>query len=76
MGSVEISGFSATQILREINCGHFEAPKTAIFDHLRCFEFFGKYWHFKYEILPKFKAYRIVETAVFDLMKPAKINFT
>ena len=39
---------SATQILREINFGHFEAPKTAIltilealnFEYLRTFDIF------------------------------------
>ena len=31
--------FSATQILREINFGHFEAPKNCCFDHLNSSEF-------------------------------------
>ena len=30
--------FSTTQILREINFGHFEAPKNCHFDHLSSFD--------------------------------------
>ena len=41
--------FYATQILREINFGHFEDPKNCRFDHLSSSELwiFGKFWHFQ-----------------------------
>ena len=35
----QLQNFSATQILREINLGHFEAPKNCHFEHLSRFEF-------------------------------------
>ena len=44
--------FSATQILHEINFGHFEAPKTAILTILAAlnFEFLGSFDIFKREV--------------------------
>ena len=53
---MENLGFFYPQILREINFGRFEAPKTAK--------------------KSKFKASKIVEVAVFELLKSAKIDFT
>ena len=53
----EFQDCSATQILCEINLGHFEAPKTAICTIWAAlnFEFFGTYDIFKCEIFPKIK---------------------
>ena len=75
--------FSATQILREINFGHFEAPKTAILTIWVAlnFEFLGNFDIIKFEIFlkmlkSKFKSFKIVKTAVFDPLKSAKIDFT
>ena len=50
---MEIPGFSTAQILREINFGHFEAPKTAILTiwAVLNFESFEIYDIFKCEIL-------------------------
>ena len=71
---------SATRILREITLGHLEAPKTAILSILAGlnFEFLGNHNIFKYDIFQKtkFKASKIVKTAVFDRLKSAKIDFT
>ena len=72
--------YFATQILREIIFGHFEASKTAIltvcaalnfeflviFDIIRC-EFFPKI---------KIKASKTVKMVVFDLLKSVQIAFT
>ena len=71
--------FSATQILREINFGHFEALKTAIlafctalnFEHLGIFKTFSSVKFFK-----KSSVFKMVKTAIFDLLKSAKIDFT
>ena len=72
--------FVATQSLREINFGHFEAPKTAIltiwadlnFKFLDIFDIFNREIPKKSRI----KASKIVKMAVFDLLKSAKIDFT
>ena len=47
--------FSATQILREIISGHFQAPKTAILSicAAKSFEFLGTFDIFKCEIFLK-----------------------
>ena len=72
--------FSAIQILCEIKFDHFEGPKTAILTiwALMNFEFFDIFDIFVCEITQKskFKASKIVKTAVFDLLKSAKIDFT
>ena len=72
--------FSATQILREINFGHSEAPKTAILTFWVAlnFEFLGFFDIFKCEIPKnsKFKPFKIVKTTVFDVLISAKISFT
>ena len=49
--------FSATQILREINFGHFEATKTAILTIwvVLNFEFLGIFDIVKREIFPRIK---------------------
>ena len=49
--------FSATQILHEINFGHFEAPKSAILAVSAAlnFEFLEYFDIFKCEIFPKVK---------------------
>ena len=49
--------FSATQILREINFGHFEAIKTAILTIIAAvkIEFLGPFDIFKPEMFPKIK---------------------
>ena len=49
--------FSAAQILREINFGHFDAPKTAILTIWVTlnFEFLGTLNIFKCKIFPKSK---------------------
>ena len=70
---------SATQILREINFGHFEASKTAILTIWAAlnFEFLEIFDFFKYEILKKSKvlASKFVQMTVFDRMKSVKIDF-
>ena len=72
--------FSATQILREINFGHFEAPKTAILTIWAPldFKFLGTSDIFKCEISQKFKiqSLKMFKTAVFDHFTSAKIDFT
>ena len=72
--------FSANQILREINFGHFEAPKTAILTIWVAmnFKFLGTYDIFKCETFPKIKIQhlKIVKTAFFDLLILTKIDFT
>ena len=70
---METVGFSATQILREINYGHIEAHKAAILTISAVLKF--NFW----ELLTipsvliilksKFKASKIVKTAVFYLLK-------
>ena len=71
---------SAIQILREINFGHFEASKTAIWtiwaalnfeflrtdDILKCENFLNI----------KIQSLQIVKMAIFDQLEPAKIDFT
>ena len=65
----KFTDFSATQILREINFGHFEARKSdfltikaalnfkslGIFDNLEAsnFDFFGKFHTWKCQIFPE-----------------------
>ena len=53
----KIQDFSATQILREINFGHFEAPKTAILTIWAAlnFEFVGIFDIFKCEMFQNIK---------------------
>ena len=76
---MEISVFSATQILREINISHFEGLKTAILTIWAAlnFEFLEIFDFFKYEILKKSKvlASKFVQMTVFDRMKSVKIDF-
>ena len=59
--NVEIYDFSLTQILREINFGHFEAPKTAILPICATLslEFLDIFDIFKCEIPKKFKIQRL-----------------
>ena len=63
--NVAISGFFATQIFREINFGHFEAPKTDILTKRVAlnFEFLDIFDIFKCEIPKKseFKASKIAK---------------
>ena len=63
--------YSANQILRGINFGHFEAPKTAIliFWAALNFEFLETFESEKLFQKSKFKACKIVKTAVFDHLK-------
>ena len=69
--------FSATQILREINVGHFEAPKTAILTIWAAlnFEFVDIFDIFKREIAKKSKirAAQMVKMAVFWASKSPKL---
>ena len=53
----KVKNFSATQILREINFGHFEAPKTVILTTRAAlnFEFLGSFDIFKREMFLKVK---------------------
>ena len=69
---------SATQILREIKFGHFEAPKTAIFTILAAlnFEFLELLTFSHVKFFQKIKASNMVKTAIFDLLKSTKIDFT
>ena len=71
--------FSASQILRELNFCHFEAPKTAIltFWTAQNFALMGDFDIFKCEMFPKIKIQnlQIVKVAVFDFENPAKIDF-
>ena len=72
----EFQDFSATQILREINFGHFEAQETAVLT-LRAalnFEVLGTFDVFKCEMPKnsKFKPSKIVKTLIFDPLKSAK----
>ena len=60
MHDVEISGFSATQILREINFGKLGAPNTAILPiwaamNIELLEIFD---YFKCEI-PKYSKFKV-----------------
>ena len=77
----EFKDFSATHILYEIKFGQFEVPKAAIstiFKAALNVEFLGTFDIFKC-VIPKkskFKAFKIVKTAVFDLLKSAKIDFS
>ena len=52
-----LQDISATQILREINFGHFGAPKSVILTIWAAlkFEFLGSFAIFKCEIVPKIK---------------------
>ena len=74
--------FSATEILREINFSHFEAPITAILTiwALMNFEFLGTFDIFKSEMFLKIiiqsLQIKIVKTAFFDFLNLAKIDFT
>ena len=67
--------FFATQILREIIFGTFVNTNTVILTILAAlnFEFLGIFYIF---LNSKFKAFNIVKTAGFDLLKWAKIDFT
>ena len=71
--------FPATQIFREINFGHFEAPKTAVMTiwAAQNLEFLGTFDNLKREMYKnsKFKASKIGKTSS-DPLKSAKINFT
>ena len=64
--------FSATQILREINFGHFEVSKTAnlIIWSAMNFEFLDIFDIFKIQSL------KIVKMAIFQPLKSAVIDFT
>ena len=72
--------FYATQILREINFGNFEAPKTALLtiSAALSFKFLGTFDIFNCVIFPalQFKDSNIVKTADFDLLKSAKTDLT
>ena len=61
--------FTATQILRVINSGHFEAPKLRFLAILAAlnFKFLGFFDIYKCEIPQKSK---------FNLLKTAKVDFT
>ena len=77
---MEISGFYATQILREMNFGHLKPPKTFILTictDLK-FEFLELLTFLKLTCVLKlkFKATKIVKITDFDLQKSASINFT
>ena len=79
----KIQDFSAAQILREINFGHFDAQKTAILTIWATMNLesvgiliFSSVRFFINSKYAKFKAFEIVKTAVFDLLKSAKIDFT
>ena len=65
--------FSATQILREIDFGHFEAPKPSILINRAAinFGFLGIFGVFKGKMFlkSKFKAYTMT---VFDILNSAK----
>ena len=72
--------FSAPQILRELNFGHFRSLKTDILtikQNLNC-RFLDIFEIFKYETpkKSKFTASKMVEMTVFDPLKSAKIDFT
>ena len=70
MGTVwKFQDFSTTQILCEIHFGQFEAPKTSILTILTALnvKFFQK---------SNFKATKMVNMAVSDLLKSAKIDLT
>ena len=68
----EFQDFYASQILREINFGDFEAPKIAI-EQLWILNFWELLTFFKKS---KFKAFKIVKMAVLELLKSAQIDFT
>ena len=73
--------FSAVHILRKIKFGHFEPPKATILTIYAAldFEFLGTFDIFKCEIFlkkSKFNTFKIVKSAVFDLLKLAKLDFT
>ena len=76
----KIQDFSVTQILCEINFGHFEAPKSANLTNsaARNFEFLGIFDIVKCDIFPKIKiqCLKNCETTVYDLLKSAKLDFT
>ena len=74
----KIQDFSVTQILREINFGHFEAQRTDILTILAALNLV--FWEFltffsvKFFLKSKFKASIMVKTAVFAFLKSAKID--
>ena len=73
IGNAQCGNFSIflpTQILREINFGHFEAPKTAILIIWAALNF-GSLGTFDFS-----KSFKMVQKAVFYLLKSAKIDFT
>ena len=74
---------NASQILCEIIVSHFETPKNCHFDNLSSSKvsifgnlniFIFQEWSFSKK--SKFKAFKMVITAVFDLLKSAKTDFT
>ena len=72
--------FSAIQILREINVGHYEAPQIAILTIWAAlnFNFWGLLTFSNVKFFPKSesKVSKIVKTAVFGPLNSAKIDFT
>ena len=68
--------FSASQILREINFGHFEAPKTAILNIWAALIL--NFWELltsssvQFVQKSKFKAYKIGKMTVFDPVNSAR----
>ena len=64
--------FSATQILREINFGHFEAQKNYHFDHLAAlnFEFLRNFDIFKHVFFSKNQ-----DSKPAKLLKPQILTF-
>ena len=73
--------FSTTQILCQINAGHFEVPKTTILTIWAALNFY--FWELLTFLLSvtfkkksKFNAFKVVKTPVFDLLTSAKIDFT
>ena len=72
--------FSATQNLRKINFGYFQASNAATLTFWVAlnFEFLGLFDIFKCKIpkKSKFKASKIVKMTFFDPLKWAKIDFT
>ena len=70
----KILDFSPTQILREINFGHFEAQKTAILSIWAAlsFEFLDTFDIFKCENFPKIKIQRL-KNCQNDSFWPSKI---
>ena len=70
--------FSVKQTFREINLSDFRRTKTAILNILAAmnFEFLEIFDIFKYKFRKKNKIqiFKMIEMAVFDLLKSAKID--